>query len=60
LAALLPGTNVTTSAAFGVDIDVKEAIAFAILAYETWRRRPSNMPSATGAKHPVILGKITF
>jgi anhydro-N-acetylmuramic acid kinase len=60
LAAFLPDAKVATSADFGVDIDAKEAIAFAILAYETWRRRPSNLPSATGARHPVILGKITF
>ncbi len=60
LAAFLPGVRVATSADYGVDIDAKEAIAFAILAYETWRKRPSNLPSATGARHPVILGKITF
>ncbi len=58
LAALLPGAAVATSSDFGVDLDAKEAIAFAILAHETWRRRPSNLPSATGARRPVVLGKI--
>ena len=47
-----------TSAAFGIDVDAKEAIAFAILAFETWHGRPSNLPSATGATRPIVLGKI--
>lgn len=58
--ALIPACRVTTSAEFGVDPDAKEAIAFAILAHGTWRRRPGNLPSATGASHPVILGKVTY
>ena len=60
LSALLPETAIATSADYGVDIDGKEAIAFAVLAYETFRRRPSNLPSATGAKRAVILGDITY
>ena len=44
----------------GVDIDAKEAVLFALLAYETWHGRPSNMPSATGARRPVVLGKISY
>ena len=43
----------------GLPVDAKEAIAFAILASERVDRRPSNMPSVTGAKGPVLLGKIT-
>jgi anhydro-N-acetylmuramic acid kinase len=59
LAAFLPQTAIATTADYGVDADAKEAIAFAVLAYETWRRRPSNLPSATGAKRAVVLGSIT-
>jgi anhydro-N-acetylmuramic acid kinase len=60
LAAFLPNARIATTAEFGIDPDAKEAIAFAILAYRTWKRQPGNLPSATGASHPVILGKITF
>lgn len=43
---------------FGIDNAAKEPLAFAILAHETLLGRPSNVPSATGADRPVILGKI--
>jgi len=45
---------------FGLPSAAKEAAAFALLAYETWNHRPSNIPSATGAKRPTILGKISY
>src|SRR5271165_3625724 len=51
---------VRKSADLGVNVDSKEAVLFALLAYETWHGRPSNVPSATGAKHPAILGKISL
>ena len=60
LAGFLPHVKLRYSSEFGIDVDAKEAIAFAVLAYETWHRRPSNLPSATGARRPVILGKISY
>lgn len=59
LAAFLPGVRIRTSNEFGIDSDAKEAIAFAILAYESWYKRPSNLPSATGARWAVVLGKLS-
>jgi anhydro-N-acetylmuramic acid kinase len=43
---------------FGINTDAKEAISFAILAGQTIRGIPNNVPSATGAKTSVVLGKI--
>ncbi len=54
----LAHTRVQSTDQNGIDSDAKEAIAFAVLAYETFHGRPANLPSATGADHPTILGKI--
>jgi anhydro-N-acetylmuramic acid kinase len=57
LAAIL-GLPVIFSGELGVKSEAKEALAFAVLAYESYHRRANNLPSATGAKHPAILGKL--
>jgi anhydro-N-acetylmuramic acid kinase len=54
------GIELRSSDEFGVPTEAKEAVAFAVLAYETWNQRPSNVPSATGAQRPAILGKISY
>ena len=55
----LPEVKVFTSEQYGIPNSAREAIAFAILGNETMCGRPSNIPKATGAGHPAILGKIT-
>jgi anhydro-N-acetylmuramic acid kinase len=52
--------RVRTSDDFGLPSQAKEAVAFAMLAYQTWRHLPSNIPSATGAERPAILGKVSY
>ena len=52
-------TEVLTTDDAGLPADAKEAIAFAVFAYETWHGRPCNLPSATGATRAVPMGAIT-
>jgi anhydro-N-acetylmuramic acid kinase len=54
------GIELHFSDEFGLPAEAKEAVAFAVMAHETWQRRPSNVPSATGAKRAAILGKISY
>jgi len=60
LEAALAPVKVGTSARFGVAEEAKEAYAFAVLAYESWKGRAGNLRSATGAKKRVVLGKICW
>jgi anhydro-N-acetylmuramic acid kinase len=59
LAKLLPGLRVHRSDELGLDVDAKEAIAFAVLADRTMHGLPGNLPGVTGARRPVVLGKIS-
>lgn len=54
------GLKLRHSDEFGVPSQAKEAVAFALLAYQTWHRQPGNIPSATGAARPAVLGKISY
>ncbi len=60
LQAALPEIELLHSGALGVPEDAKEAFAFALLAWESFHRRPANLPSATGARLPAILGKVCY
>jgi anhydro-N-acetylmuramic acid kinase len=50
---------VQASDAYGLPVDAKEAIAFAVLASERVDERPANLPSVTGARRRVLLGDVT-
>ncbi len=59
LRARLSTAIVHTHEALGLDSDFKEALVFALLAYETWHGRIGTLPALTGATHPTVLGQIT-
>ena len=59
LAAALPdGTNVMTYEDVGYASHQKEAMAVAVLAYDTWHGRPGTLPEFTGVRHPVLMESI--
>lgn len=51
--------SVRSTADAGLGVEAKEAAAFALLGWLTWHGLPGNVPSATGASRPVVLGRIT-
>ena len=56
----LPEIEILIQEDLGYSSEAKEAIAFVILGNQTYHMRPSNVPSATGARKSVILGQITY
>jgi anhydro-N-acetylmuramic acid kinase len=56
----LEGVRLREAGELGVAGDAKEAFAFAVLACETLRKHPANVPGATGAKRAVVLGKVCY
>ncbi len=56
----LPASRIGRTEDAGLPGDSKEAVAFAVLGYETMNHRPGNLPAATGASGPVVLGSITY
>ena len=59
LSQLLAPAAVLTHEDIGLDSDFKEALVFAVLAYETWHARPATLPALTGARRASVLGSIT-
>jgi anhydro-N-acetylmuramic acid kinase len=58
LAATLPEIEIVPASEFGIPAEAKEAFAFSVLAYEAYHGRANNLPSATGAWHPAVMGKV--
>lgn len=58
--ACLPTCKVITNEDLGLNSQAKEAVAFAVLANETIYNQNNNVPTATGAKHGVVMGKLTL
>ena len=56
---LLAPARVLTHEDIGMDSDSKEALVFALLAYESWHGRPGTLPAFTGARQAAVLGQIT-
>ncbi|MBI3019152.1 MAG: anhydro-N-acetylmuramic acid kinase [Deltaproteobacteria bacterium] len=55
---LLPSVQLKRFEDFHLNSNAIEAMAFALMAYETLHGKASNIPKVTGASHPVLLGKI--
>lgn len=54
------GVKMMPTDEIGMPADAKEAMIFALLGYQCWHKRPNNLPAATGADKPVVMGKIAW
>ena len=54
----LPNVNIQTTAMAGIPVDLKEAVAFAVLGFWRHHQFPGNLPSVTGASRAVLLGEL--
>jgi anhydro-N-acetylmuramic acid kinase len=54
----LPDAKMLSTDDFGISVDAKEAVSFAVLAWATVKGLSNNVPGVTGAGRPVVLGKI--
>jgi anhydro-N-acetylmuramic acid kinase len=54
------GCGLMATDEFGLPAEAKEAAAFALLAWQTWNHLPGNVPAATGAKRPAVLGQVMY
>jgi anhydro-N-acetylmuramic acid kinase len=55
----LPAAKLRNTDELGLPADAKEAIAFALIGYQTIHGRPGNVATCTGADHPAVLGSLT-
>jgi anhydro-N-acetylmuramic acid kinase len=58
LAERLPSSSIERTEELGIDGDLKEAISFAIIGYETLRGYAAVLPRVTGARHASLLGTV--
>jgi anhydro-N-acetylmuramic acid kinase len=54
----LPDAKMCSTDDFGINVDAKEAVSFAVLAWATIKGLTNNVPGVTGADRPVTMGKI--
>lgn len=60
LASHFRNADISSCVDYGIPVDAKEAIGFALFAYAFFREVPANLPKVTGASRPIIMGKLTL